>query len=432
MFVLLSIIFCCFVYLISVKLLYNRFKKLWPVLLNNVSLSPCTKKDLNVLSTYDRYDFNSRNSEKDNLHTLNDNRVLIVTAHPDDECMFFAPTILKLVESNALVHLLCLSSGNYCNQGDQRKKELVDSCAVLGIPANRVTIIDNNVCQGHSGSGLVDEGLSRGWFSEHAIILSHHTGPAPDNSFHAMCTLRLDSSEAVLAASALPVLRTRIGSPPSGHGILGAGVEGAEGARAGAGRELPDDPKADWSTALISALILTHIRAHAIHLVLTFDEGGVSGHVNHIAIHKAFRYLVSVGRIPEDCQVLCLHTISIFRKYLSVLELPISWFLPSSFYCVIGPEEYRRAKGTLAGSQDSTDGRMFSPGLRGVPAMSPSYFFSSSFLPSFLLAFWRQEAMLRHRSQLLWFRRLYLLFSRYMFINTFRAITVETKNVKIY
>ncbi|XP_026885715.2 N-acetylglucosaminyl-phosphatidylinositol de-N-acetylase isoform X2 [Electrophorus electricus] len=207
MFVLLSIIFCCFVYLISVKLLYNRFKKLWPVLLNNVSLSPCTKKDLNVLSTYDRYDFNSRNSEKDNLHTLNDNRVLIVTAHPDDECMFFAPTILKLVESNALVHLLCLSSGNYYNQGDQRKKELVDSCAVLGIPANRVTIIDN--------------------------------------------------------------------------------------------KELPDDPKADWSTALISALILTHIRAHAIHLVLTFDEGGVSGHVNHIAIHKAFRL---PGPLPSHHQ----------------------------------------------------------------------------------------------------------------------------------
>lgn len=38
-------------------------------------------------------------------------RALIVTAHPDDECMFFAPTIVRLAEFNASVHLLCLSEG---------------------------------------------------------------------------------------------------------------------------------------------------------------------------------------------------------------------------------------------------------------------------------------------------------------------------------
>ncbi|XP_076867756.1 N-acetylglucosaminyl-phosphatidylinositol de-N-acetylase [Brachyhypopomus gauderio] len=292
MVVFLCIILCCLGYLIFIKLLYNRLKK-WPVLQNNISRSLCTDKDLNVLSKYDRYGFHA-SSGKDRLHTFNDVRVLVVTAHPDDECMFFAPTVLKLVESDALVHLLCLSTGNYCNQGDQRKKELLDSCTVLGIPTNRVTIIDY--------------------------------------------------------------------------------------------KELPDDPNASWSTALTSALILRHIRTHSIHLVLTFDEGGVSGHANHIAIYKAFSYLASVGRIPQDCQVFCLHTVSIVRKYLSILELPISWFLPSSLCCVAGPEDYSRAK----------------------------------------------EAMLCHCSQLLWFRRLYLLFSRYMFINTFRAITMEPKNMKIY
>ena len=40
-----------------------------------------------------------------------DIRALIVTAHPDDECMFFAPTALRLVEFNASVHVLCLSEG---------------------------------------------------------------------------------------------------------------------------------------------------------------------------------------------------------------------------------------------------------------------------------------------------------------------------------
>lgn len=38
-------------------------------------------------------------------------RVLIVVAHPDDECMFFGPTIFRLCEQGADVHLLCLSNG---------------------------------------------------------------------------------------------------------------------------------------------------------------------------------------------------------------------------------------------------------------------------------------------------------------------------------
>lgn len=38
-------------------------------------------------------------------------RALVVTAHPDDECLFFSPIIIQLVSLNAKVHLLCLSQG---------------------------------------------------------------------------------------------------------------------------------------------------------------------------------------------------------------------------------------------------------------------------------------------------------------------------------
>jgi hypothetical protein len=38
-------------------------------------------------------------------------RVLFVIAHPDDEAMFFVPTVVQLVNSGVQVHLLCLSSG---------------------------------------------------------------------------------------------------------------------------------------------------------------------------------------------------------------------------------------------------------------------------------------------------------------------------------
>ena len=37
--------------------------------------------------------------------------VLVLTAHPDDECMFFAPTILGLRKKRIEVNLLCMTSG---------------------------------------------------------------------------------------------------------------------------------------------------------------------------------------------------------------------------------------------------------------------------------------------------------------------------------
>ncbi|XP_041657110.1 N-acetylglucosaminyl-phosphatidylinositol de-N-acetylase [Cheilinus undulatus] len=223
-----------------------------------------------------------------------DIRALVITAHPDDECMFFAPTVLRLVDLKASVHLLCLSEGNYYNQGALRKQELLNSCAVLGIPESRVTIIDH--------------------------------------------------------------------------------------------KKLPDDPKAEWSVSLVSSLIVNHIRNHSFNLVLTFDGRGVSGHANHTAIYKAVSYIAATGQLPNDCCLLSLVTVGLFRKYISLLELPVSWLLPSCLCCVIDSQGYRQAR----------------------------------------------EAMFCHRSQLLWFRHLYIAFSCYMFVNTFQMIPQGPKNLKIY
>nr|XP_057942681.1 N-acetylglucosaminyl-phosphatidylinositol de-N-acetylase isoform X2 [Doryrhamphus excisus] len=137
-------------------------------------------------------------------------------------------------------------------------------------------------------------------------------------------------------------------------------------------RKLPDDPKAEWSVSLAASLIAKHLEAHSFNVVLTFDGSGVSGHANHISVYKAVRHLAATDQAPTDCCFLSLVTVGLLRKYTSFLELPLSWLLPSSLCCIIGSEGYSQCK----------------------------------------------AAMLCHRTQLVWFRYLYVAFSRYIRVPT--------------
>ncbi|KAF2733564.1 phosphatidylinositol glycan class L [Polyplosphaeria fusca] len=66
---------------------------------------------------------------------LRGKRIILLIAHPDDEAMFFAPTLLALTrpENGNHVRILCLSSGNADGLGETRKKELVKSGVQLGL-----------------------------------------------------------------------------------------------------------------------------------------------------------------------------------------------------------------------------------------------------------------------------------------------------------
>lgn len=77
--------------------------------------------------------------------TVSPPRVLLLTAHPDDECFFFAPTILALRRSSLSPEIfsLCLSSGNADGIGEQRKGELVRSLDILGVEKDNRWIIEH-------------------------------------------------------------------------------------------------------------------------------------------------------------------------------------------------------------------------------------------------------------------------------------------------
>lgn len=134
---------------------------------------------------------------------------------------------------------------------------------------------------------------------------------------------------------------------------------------------LVDGPKEKWDVDLIYNLISDTIKANRIDSLVTFDSYGVSGHPNHISIYKASKYMQGVT-------IYNLVSTGIWRKYISFLDLPISclqhWLCSGDRLLVLSSfDEYRLTK----------------------------------------------KALKKHASQMVWFRKLYALFSRYMFVNTF-------------
>ncbi len=198
--------------------------------------------------------------------------VLLVTAHPDDEAMFFMP-VLRALRATHVVHVLCLSTGDADGLGQTRRRELVQCCALLGVPEARVHVVDH------------------------------------------------------------PQLR--------------------------------DGMTTAWDPAVVAALVGAAVQAHGIQRILTFDEGGVSGHPNHVAVHAGVRLLFSSGALPGPAGVgaLTLDTVPLLRKYAGPLDLLASAFSPWLFTAPDGP-------------------------LASYAAMSA------------------------HRSQFVWYRRLFVIFSR--------------------
>ncbi|KAM7139655.1 LOW QUALITY PROTEIN: N-acetylglucosaminyl-phosphatidylinositol de-N-acetylase [Macrochelys suwanniensis] len=285
-----------------------------------------------------------------------DVRALVVTAHPDDEAMFFAPTILSLGRFRAQLWLLCCSSGNYYNQGEIRKKELVQSCAVLGIPPSNVTVIDHSGLQEGFRDAAKQEGKRSNW---------DYRGEGSD-----IVKTPIETSlpvQSLLTDELSPGTCLR-----AGKGSEGELSHKKDRKAPSVTMDLPDDPAVEWDTHLLSTFVIKHIETNNINLLITFDAGGVSGHANHIALYAALRYLHSEGKLPEGCRVLTLKSVNLLRKYISILDVPISCLQSQDVLFILTKEESEQAK----------------------------------------------RAMRCHHSQLLWFRHTYILFSRFMVINS--------------
>ncbi|KAI0764611.1 putative deacetylase LmbE-like domain-containing protein [Trametes elegans] len=220
--------------------------------------------------------------------------VLLLTAHPDDECMFFAPTILALQQQKSVLpprlHSLCLSVGNADGLGDIRRDELARSLDVLGIDEGRRWVVDR-----------------------------------PD---------------------------------------------------------LQDNFTAEWDPRTIADVLIPYVLDHNISTILTFDHQGISSHPNHISLPKGAAHLLSTfpSSLPSKSRprprLFSLTTVSLAHKYLGPLA-PLS--------------------------------RKLALLLSDEPAPVA--------VSGWTEYAWALAAMQEHRSQLVWFRWLYVSFSRYMWVN---------------
>ncbi|RAL14188.1 PIG-L family deacetylase [Aspergillus homomorphus CBS 101889] len=229
--------------------------------------------------------------------------VLLVTAHPDDETLFFSPTILYHRRAPDVTRaLLVLSSGNYNGLGDLRQDEIHHSCDRLGIAPDRCVVLDRS--------------------------------------------------------------------------------------------ELQDNPTTWWDEELIRDLVAHYVERWKIDLLYTFDDGGVSGHINHRAVSAGVRKYVQSS--PQAPPAYSLQSTFLLRKYSSLVDL-LRTALPFS-------------------------GRILRA-LMITPPNDPSLVHLDRYQDSALLvSSWEtyrvaRSAFSQHESQYSWDRVLYLVMSRYMWFN---------------
>jgi len=197
-------------------------------------------------------------------------RIGFVIAHPDDEAMFFAPTIKTLAkfaskrkESEVGLCLLCLSTGNYDGLGDVRKKELFERYCILST----------------SSSLSFDEPkfvkLCATWNRERKGY--HHRRQRHSRRSHSGMDLR----QGHLA-----------------HREIRERIQRHNGKR---------ERKCLCKAIFESFLTLP------IDQLITFDERGISSHPNHISVYQS---IVLLLKSNESLRGYALVTHSIIRKYL--------------------------------------------------------------------------------------------------------------------
>jgi len=61
-------------------------------------------------------------------------------------------------------------------------------------------------------------------------------------------------------------------------------------------RGLQDDPHVWWDPALVAQVVEEYVQRWGIDAIITFDDRGVTGHINHRATAVGVRYKFTIVR----------------------------------------------------------------------------------------------------------------------------------------
>eukprot|EP01053_Blabericola_migrator_P001716 Blabericola_migrator_1__1715@NODE_1461_length_4509_cov_58_942593_g963_i0_p3_GENE_NODE_1461_length_4509_cov_58_942593_g963_i0NODE_1461_length_4509_cov_58_942593_g963_i0_p3_ORF_typecomplete_len247_score21_24PIGL/PF02585_17/4_2e30_NODE_1461_length_4509_cov_58_942593_g963_i037064446 len=234
--------------------------------------------------------------------------VLLVTAHPDDECMFFGPILNGLAshlnDSLKQLHILCATTGNAAGLGLVRSKELLQAAAIFRINPKNVHVLDE--------AGFRD-----------------------------------------------------------GHVVA-------------------------WDIPKLTSYIRDYVAENTINYILTFDEGGVTHHPNHVDTFRAVQRFIEYKGFRKSPSFMAAYTL---RSVPLVLQYcgSLLWALLLLRAIIVALlSRHPRA-----------------------PHLPPTF---ALVRPSHIKV---QLGMRKHRSQLVWFRYLHLIFSAYTWVNIFDIVLPE-------
>ena len=286
------------------------------------------------------------------LPQLRGQRICLLIAHPDDEAMFFSPMLLALTKPELRNHIkiLCLSEG---------KLTACPKRALAKLPCKHADHADGMVRTGNAdGLGSVRR-------------------------------------EELLSSASLLGIR----NPSSDVLILNSS-------------DFPDSMNTTWPSETIANTLSSAFKitgaSSPIDDLITFDAGGVSGHVNHISLYEGARHWlkdITKDRASYTCPVelYTLTSVPIWRKYISVFDSP-----------------YTLLKSVLINSLDM---KRKTKKLGSRKAFIPK---KMLFVSTPWDVFTGQKAMVKgHKSQMRWFRWGWIGVGRYMAVNDLRRETVR-------
>ena len=225
---------------------------------------------------------------------------LFVTAHPDDEAMFFAPSILALVERGLRVALVCLSTGARWDRA-------------------------GGTCRGRGGSGGGGQAAARASAASSARL------PALRCAGDANSLGKLRVQELRRACVLLGVSMPAPCVPRSGRACTATTAcaqIAADDVMVVDDPQLRDGMRQRWPPAAVARHVAHAVHRFSPHQVYTFDVGGVSGHPNHVATcagvlqwWAAAPSSSSRSSLPEVWQ---LETVALPRKYVGPVDAPVS------------------------------------------------------------------------------------------------------------